>query len=107
MDITSKEELSGLSDMGKDAAARRLVAARRHVGLTQTQLAENCGLQTNALNNMEKARQFPNRAVMKYLYRAHGIDFNFLMFGSFSQFPQSVQDSLFQKLADEKNKQGP
>lgn len=98
MDIAEKERLSRRGDMGKDACAVRLVAARNHVGLTQTQLAELSGSGKNSLNNMEKARQFPNREVMKYLYRAHGIDFNFLMHGDFNQFSAETQNSLFAHL---------
>lgn len=84
--------------MGKLASAIRLVAARESAGLSQTQLAEKAGIKTQSLNNMERARQFPTREVMRYLSRAHGMDFNFLMNGDFHQFSPSVQDQLFEKL---------
>jgi hypothetical protein len=44
---------------------------------------------------------------MKYLHRAHGIDFNFLMNGDFHQFPPEFQDRLFDALMFATNQLGP
>lgn len=96
-----KEALAQINIMSKEACAIRLSAARRTTGLIQTEFATAAGTQPQALNNMEKARQFPNRDVMAYLYRAHRIDFNFLMNGDFSQLPMDVQDRLFAELSSE------
>lgn len=104
MDIDTKERLAHVNDMGIEASAIRLHASRLttpHV--QQKDFADACGISKTSYNNMEKGLQFPNRAVMLYLFRAHRIDFNFLMNGSFSQLPQDVQDGLFPKLEDANN----
>jgi hypothetical protein len=99
MDIDQKEKLAMTGDMGVEASAIRLLAARLTTGIgTQKAFAKECDVSVTAYNNMEKAHQFPNRPVMKYLYRGHRIDFNFLMNGNFSQLPQDVQDQIFEKL---------
>ncbi len=103
MDISDKEKLTRLGDMSKLACSIRLLAARKSIQLSQVQFSENCGIPNNSINNMEKGRQFPNRVVMKYLYRAHRVDFNFLMHGDFSQLPLDVQDRLFPQLLDATN----
>lgn len=103
MDITEKEQLCRLGDMSKEACSARLVAARLVTGLSQLDASDQAGIPNNSLNNMEKARQFPNREIMRYYYRAHRIDFNFLMHGDFSQLPQDVQSALFSKLLAGRN----
>lgn len=100
MDIEAKDNLAKYGDMSKMACATRLIAARNYAGLSQTDLANASGVGKNSLNNMERARQFPNHKVMKYLYRSHGIDFNFLMHGDFNQFSAEVQVELFAHLRD-------
>jgi ribosome-binding protein aMBF1 (putative translation factor) len=107
MNINDKEALARRNDMGKEACALRLFAARAMLGMSQTQLADATGTGKNSINNMEHARQFPNRDVMKYLHRAHGIDFNFLMNGDFHQFPPEFQDRLFDALMFATNQLGP
>ena len=98
MNITQKESLTRLGDMSKEACAQRLVSARLTSGLSQLEVSQQAGIANNSLNNMERGRQFPNREIMRYFYRAHRIDFNFLMHGDFSQLPQDVQADLFSKL---------
>ncbi|WP_236627407.1 MULTISPECIES: helix-turn-helix domain-containing protein [unclassified Sulfitobacter] len=99
MNINEKEQLTRLGDMSKEACALRLLVARDSTGLSQLETSQQAGIANNALNNMEKGRQFPNREIMKYFYRAHRIDFNFLMHGDFAQLPQDVQKSLFANLS--------
>ena len=98
MDIMEIERLTRLGDMSKDACAIRLLAARLTTGLSQLEASELAGIANNALNNMEKGRQFPNREIMRYYHRAHRIDFNFILHGDFAQLPQDTQASLVEKL---------
>ena len=98
MKIKEKECLARLGDMGKVACAVRLLAARNVTGLSQLEVSQRAGIANNALNNMERSRQFPNREVMRYYHRAHRIDFNFLMHGDFAQLPMDIQDALFEYL---------
>jgi transcriptional regulator with XRE-family HTH domain len=95
MNYERKELLARTGDGSNEAAAIRLQAARKAIGLSQTALGEFGGVKVAAINNMEKARSYPARSVMMYLFREHRIDFNFLIAGSFSQLPQDVQDRLF------------
>lgn len=98
MKLNEKEALVRLGDMSKDACAARLIAARRTSKLSQLDVAEAAGIQNNSLNNMEKGRQFPNREIMRYYFRAHRIDFNFLMHGDFAQLPHDVQQVLISNM---------
>jgi transcriptional regulator with XRE-family HTH domain len=98
MNIQEKERLAMLGDMSARACGLRLASAREAAGLSQKQLAELSGHGANQVNNMEKARQHPNREIIRYLYRAHRIDFNFILHGDFAQLPSDVQDRLFASL---------
>jgi DNA-binding XRE family transcriptional regulator len=99
MSIDQKEQLSRKGDMGVEACAIRLIAARHASGaVNQKAFAEACGVSYTSYNNMEKGRQFPNREVMRYLFRGHRIDFNFMMNGDFSQLPHDVLDLVFAQL---------
>ena len=99
MDIDQKERLAHRGDMGVKASAIRVKAARYACGFEKQQdFAQACGISKTSYNNIEKGVQFPNRDVMKYLYRAHRIDFNFVMNGDFSQLPSDLQDELFSTL---------
>lgn len=98
MDIEQKERLARINDMGIEACAIRLRAARQATGLPQKDLAKAAGVSKSVLNNAEAGLTFPGRDVMRYLYRAHRIDFNFLMNGDFAQLPGDVQDALFPAL---------
>ncbi len=103
MNIVEKERLARLGDMSKEACSLRLLVARDTTGSSQMEISQQAGIANNALNNMEKGRQFPNREIMKFFYRAHRIDFNFLMHGDFAQLPQDVQEALFERLAARSN----
>lgn len=101
MTIDEKEKLAHTGDMGIAACAIRLRAARITANLgSQKEFAAECGVGATTLNNMEMGKQYPNRTVMKFLYRGHRIDFNFLMNGDFSQLPADVQELLFPNLVD-------
>jgi transcriptional regulator with XRE-family HTH domain len=102
MNIAEKEMLTQLGDMGKNACSVRLLAARMSTGMTQSEASQQSGVPTNSLNNMERGRQFPNREIMRFYFRAHRIDFNFLMHGDFAQLPADVQAQIFDALPSAK-----
>jgi len=89
--------------MGLEALAIRLRAARKYTGLNQKQFAEAAGTSNTVVNNAEAGITAPSREVMRYLYRAHRIDFNFQMNGDFAQLPGDVQEQLFAHLEDATN----
>lgn len=93
-----KERLAGYRDGSLIASGIRVKAARLMAGLSQEQLGEAGGIKKAAVNNIEKGRSYPARPLMTYLFRAHRIDFNFLIHGDFAQLPQDVQDRLFPEL---------
>jgi ribosome-binding protein aMBF1 (putative translation factor) len=99
MDFAAKERLAHTGDMGKAASAIRLRGARHCVGLSQIDLAKQVAIKKTTYNNMEQALAFPSRDVMRWFYRLHRIDFNFLMNGDFAQLPSDVSDRLFAALA--------
>lgn len=100
MDIETKERLARLGDMSKEAIARRLVAARKSTGMGPDQLARHMGegMTKQKVRNAEKADNYPSNAFMRYFFRQHRIDFNFLIHGDFAQLPADVQDRLFEQL---------
>jgi len=99
MDIETKTRLAYLNDMGLAATAIRLRAAFMVTGLSQLKdLARAANISRTVLSNALAGSTYPNRDVMKYLYRTHRIDFNFIMNGDFSQLPGDVQDKLFPAL---------
>lgn len=99
MDQFEKERLSRLGDSSKDAIAFRLKVVRAMIGMSQTELAAEVGLKYTTYNSQEKAGS-PSVALMRYLYRAHRVDFNFILHGDFAQLPSDVQNNLFEALAN-------
>ncbi|QRZ14706.1 XRE family transcriptional regulator [Paracoccus methylovorus] len=99
MDIETKAKLARLNDMGLEATAIRLRAAFVASGLQQQKdLASAAGISKTVLSNAMAGSTYPNRDLMKYLFRAHRIDFQFMMNGDFAQLPGDVQDRLFPAL---------
>lgn len=99
MTLDEKERLARINDMGLEASAIRLRAAIMASGHTQKSFADALGLSKSVVNNAVVGLSYPNYRVMQYLFRAHRIDFNFMMNGLFSQLPGDVQDQLFPALA--------
>lgn len=99
MDLERRTSLARVNDMSLEATAIRLRAAFLVTGLEQhLHLARASGISKSVLSNAMAGASYPNRNVMKYLYRAHRIDFNFIMNGDFAQLPGDVQDRLFPAL---------
>ncbi len=88
--------------------AFRLRAARKAVGLGLEGLARDMGegMTKQKLGNAERADNDPPKSLMRYFYRAHRIDFNFLIHGDFAQLPADVQQSIFAALEGEASEQG-
>lgn len=98
MDINDKIALTRQGDMSLEACTIRLRAARLVTGMQQKEFAAAASVGKTAYNNMEAGLSFPSRDVMKYLYRGHRIDFNFILHGDFAQLPADVQAALFAQL---------
>lgn len=99
MNVDDFTALARTNDMGLAATAIRLRAAFLATGLKQhSDFAKAAGISKTVLSNAMAGSTYPNRDVMKYLYRAHRIDFNFIMNGDFSQLPGDVQRRLFETL---------
>lgn len=108
MEIEQKEMLARKADTSREALAWRILAARRTTGMGQEQLAQDMGegMTKQKLRNAEKADNAPPLSLMRYYYRQHRIDFNFLLHGDFAQLPADVQDRLFAALSALSNEQG-
>lgn len=101
MDIDTKSRLARENDTGIEACAIRLRAAYIVTGLPRhIDFANEIGISKTVLSNAMNAHTYPSREVMSYLYRAHRIDFNFMMIGLFSQLPGDVQRAIFPALED-------
>lgn len=101
MDFDLKERLAMTGDASELASGRRIRAARLFTSLSQEELANHAGTKKQAISNIENGRAYPKRPVMIYFFREHRIDFNFLVFGQFSQLPLDVQERLFDVLQAE------
>lgn len=107
MTLDEKERLARRNDMTMEACAIRLRAARIFAGFKQQRdAAVAMNMKPTTYNNMEKGLSFPSREVMRFFYRAHRIDFNFLINGDFAQLPSDVHEPLFQALADAESEWG-
>ena len=73
-------------------------AARKVAGLSQKEIAVVAGVKNTVISNAEAGETLATRPAMSYYYRAHRIDFNFLMNGDFAQLPGDVQEALFPAL---------
>jgi transcriptional regulator with XRE-family HTH domain len=98
MDYKDLEGLCLIGDMSNIACSIRLIAAREATGLSQAEVSAATGIGTNAINNMERARQYPNRTMMQFLFRRHRIDFTFIIHGDYAQLPGDVQNRIFAAL---------
>ncbi|MGR3599170.1 MAG: helix-turn-helix domain-containing protein [Heliomarina sp.] len=103
MNHADKERLAFTNDTGLMACAIRLRAARSVTGKQANVLAKECGVSKTVYSNAENGVSYPNRELMKHLYRAYRIDFNFMINGDFAQLPGDIQDALFPALEAAKN----
>jgi DNA-binding XRE family transcriptional regulator len=97
MDIEQKEQLALTGDISPEAIRTRLLAARKSIGMQQLEVAKQLDLKKTTFHSQE-SRGAPGLKTMRYYYRQHRIDFNFILHGDFSQLPQDVQDRLFDAL---------
>ncbi|MGB0661303.1 MAG: helix-turn-helix domain-containing protein [Mangrovicoccus sp.] len=104
MSIEYKERLARTGDVNPEAISVRVSAARKAAGLQQNKLAAELGMKATTLNSQEK-RGAPSIQLMRYFYRMHRIDFNFLLHGDFAQLPSDVQEKLFSALSAANNAQ--
>jgi transcriptional regulator with XRE-family HTH domain len=101
MDINEKERLARRHDDSLKACAARLSAALATTGMKQKLIAQEVGIGEAAISNAKSGLNYPKMPIMRWLYRGHRIDFNFLMAGEFSQLPLDVQDRLFAALKEQ------
>ena len=94
MELDEIEALARRGDNGKAACAIRLRAARHAAELTQKDVADRIGRRTTAVSAMENGVNFPSFEIMRFYWRNHRIDFNFLMIGDVEKLPADVLDRL-------------
>ena len=79
---------------------------RMKQGITQTQLAERCGMSTNAVSMIETGKAFPPKGTLEKLCQAFGIPQSYLMLTTIeeSDFPEEkrvLYRALLEPLRDE------
>lgn len=94
MTIEEREKLFRLNDDSDEAVAMRLRAAREVAGYKrQRDFAEALEINYQTYHSQEK-RGRPTASTVRFLYRNHRIDFNFVYNGDFLQLPGDVQLAL-------------
>ena len=93
------EKLFRHGDTSAEALRIRLIAARKAAGMGQKQIADAVGIAKQTYHSQE-SRGAPSIPVGRYFYRAHDIDFNYLLYGDFSQLHEDVRARLAAALAD-------
>jgi transcriptional regulator with XRE-family HTH domain len=108
MDILEKERLARRLDDSLPACAARLKAALATTGITQKEVAAHSKVTEQVISNAKKGLNYPSLNILRWLYRQHRVDFNFMIAGEFSQLPYDVQEKLFAALAkhDAQNAEG-
>ncbi len=86
------------------ACAHRLHLSLSALNISQSELASAVGFQNSSITNMVKARQFPSRDVMLYLYFQYGVDFNFMFIGDVVNLRKAFVDRLILAMNDQHNK---
>ncbi len=99
MDYETKTRLARWADSTESAISARLVAARLAAGYTvQKDFAQALGISKTTYNSQE-IQGHPSMDTIRFLYQNHRIDFNFILYGDFSQLPGDVQAALFSALS--------
>lgn len=107
MDYATKLRLARHRDTTGTAIAVRLRAARKVAGFAkQTDFAKALSMKLTTYNSQEMAGS-PGTEVMQFLYENSRIDFNFIIYGDFSQLPGDVQTALFAALDADAKPTGP
>lgn len=94
-----KRRLARTNDIGLEASAIRLRAARKVAGKEQREIAREAGLRGQTpLSNAENGETYPSRQVLATYWQSYRIDFNFMINGDYAQLPADVQDAIFPAL---------
>lgn len=95
MEPDRRDRLARTGDTGLEAVAIRLRAARKFAGLEQKDVERETGVKKTSISNAENGLNYPGVPLMRYYYRMHRLDFNFVMNGDWSQLPSSTHQALF------------
>ncbi|EBA05985.1 helix-turn-helix transcriptional regulator [Sagittula stellata] len=98
MDFDQLEHVFMRGDTSPTAIRRRLIAARLAVGMQQQEVAKAVGISKQTYHYQEQ-RGAPSVKTGRYYYRAHGIDFNYLLNGDFQQLPGGISERLCEELS--------
>jgi transcriptional regulator with XRE-family HTH domain len=106
VDHDEKRALARYADISTEAASFRLRAARLSLGLTQKEMADEVGAKPGSYSTYETGRVHPPLAVIRHLYRAYNIDFNFILYGDFRRLPADTQERIFDALLELQSPEG-
>lgn len=91
------EQIFMRGDNSNHAIRLRLIAARQAVGMQQKDVAAAIGVAKQTYHSQEQ-RGAPSIATGRYFYRAHDIDFNYLLNGDFRQLNGDLIDRISTEL---------
>ena len=74
--------------------------------MTQKEMADEVGAKPGSYSTYETGRVHPPLAVIRQLYRAYDIDFNFILYGDFRRLPADTQDQLFDAMLELQSPEG-
>ncbi|MEL6377979.1 MAG: XRE family transcriptional regulator, partial [Pseudomonadota bacterium] len=100
MNFEQMKQMARTGSYTNEAAAHRLLAARKACKLSQSDLGAAVSRNATTIIAIEKARQLPSWALMMWFHNHHRIDVNFFVAGEFSQLPGDVQEMLFESLKE-------
>lgn len=100
MTYEEMEKLARTGDVLTEAIGFRLRAARQSIRpkVSQKEMAERMGQVNTTYATWETGKAYPQIYALRYFYLNHRIDFNFLLYDSFSQLPGDVKDALFEAM---------
>lgn len=98
MDYARFERLARKGDTSKEACGLRFRAALHALNISQSGFARLTGQRQGAISNAMRGDNYPSRDSMEYLYRAYGIDFNFMLIGAAGSVPGDMQLRLYAAL---------
>lgn len=99
--LSDKMRLAMTGQSDNNAASRRVLAARKALGLSQDSLAVKIRRKETTITAIEKGRQLPSWQLMMWFHETHRIDPSFFVAGEFRQLPSEVAEPLFAALLDE------
>lgn len=87
-------ELFRHGDESREATSWRLIVAFDCIGMGQREVGDIIGRGEASISSQVSGRQYPSRVLSSYLFREHGIDWNFIAYGETGSLASAVAERL-------------